>query len=141
MTPAPIVGVADSLETRLLDAARHVEGLNDQTAALMREAAKAITPDAAAIAALDRASELFHEILSAINAKRILADLPASPSNPAQTWLRTELEKNLRDDKVIARLAADGFELCVRQLHAMGVPDITITSCNPSEEPPSDGKE
>lgn len=134
------------------------------------------TPDATkpAMAALERASELFHEILSAINTKKLLAELPTSKgaldcgecqgrgmvvqsygiegvtevscpacssATPAQRKMREALEGKLRDDKALAGLAADGFELCVRQLAAMGAPDITITSCHASDihMPGSDG--
>lgn len=33
------------------------------------------------------------------------------------------------------KLAADGFEQCVRALVELGAPDVSIHECNPTEEP------
>lgn len=97
----------------------------------------------AAIKALERASDLFHEILSAINAKGLLTGLPiATDASSAQLKMREALEEKLLDDKAIASRAGDGFALCVRQLAAMGVADITITSCSASDiHMPGEGEE
>lgn len=99
-----------------------------------RRAADKPTTAEAAIEVLKRASDLFHEILSAINAKELVAGLPVGKGvSAAQFKMREALEKKLLDDAAIARRAGNGFELCVLQLAAMGVSDITFTSCGPGD--------
>ena len=81
-------------------------------------------------AALREASGLFHQILSAIAAKRLLDREGHKMSQPIFDGLVTKL----MEPEAIERLAADGFETCVRVLAAMGAKDVTIHECNPTEE-------
>ena len=71
---------------------------------------------------LRRASEMFHEIVSAFSSEDLLA-------NCRNDVVAETLRKNLRSRDQIRRIAADGFELCVRALAAAGAPDVTIHEC------------
>jgi len=44
------------------------------------------------------------------------------------------MEKMLTGEE-IEKLCADGFEICVRALMALGAKDVTIFECSPTEEP------
>ena len=72
---------------------------------------------------LRRASEMFHEIVSAFSSEDLLAGCRNSAA-VAET-----LRKNLRTRDQIRRIAADGFELCVRTLAQVGAPDVTVHEC------------
>ena len=72
--------------------------------------------------ALSRASELFHEILSALSSEDLIAGC-------RNTVVADKLRENLRTPDQIRRIAADGFELCVRALAAAGAPGVTIHEC------------
>ena len=87
--------------------------------------------------ALRRASEMFHEILSAISSKDLLAGCQNSV-------VVEKLKENLRTRDQIRKIAADGFEVCVLALSEMGAPDVTIHECGSQafgEEPWSRGDE
>jgi hypothetical protein len=73
--------------------------------------------------ALQRASEMFHEILSAISSK----DLLAGCKNDV---IAEKLKGNLRTRDEIRKIAADGFEVCVLALSAMGAPGVTVHECS-----------
>lgn len=71
---------------------------------------------------LRQAADKFHAILSTLASRRLLAT-----ERPLTAPLREKLEGNsVRDPE---KLAADGFELCVRALAKMGAPDVTIREC------------
>jgi hypothetical protein len=72
--------------------------------------------------ALQRASELFHEIMSAISSK----DLLVGCKNDV---IAEKLKENLRTRDEIRKIAADGFEVCVLALSEMGASDVTIHEC------------
>ncbi len=80
--------------------------------------------------ALREASDLFHQILSALAARRFLTS-----GKPLTEPMRVEFTKRTLDPEAIERLAADGFEKCLLALHAIGAEGVTIHECSPSEEP------
>lgn len=80
---------------------------------------------------LREASDLFHKILSAIAAKRLLDCEGHKMPRP----IHEGLVAKLLEPEAIERLAADGFEMCVRALALLGAEGVTIHECNPSEEP------
>ena len=71
---------------------------------------------------LRRASEMFHEIVSAFSSEDLLAGCH-------NAIVAEKLRENLRTPDQIRRIAADGFELCVRALAAVGAPGVTIYEC------------
>lgn len=71
---------------------------------------------------LRRASEMFHEIVSTFSSEDLLAGC-------RNTVVVEKLKENLRTRDQIRRIAADGFELCVRSLAAMGASGVTIHEC------------
>ena len=72
--------------------------------------------------ALRRASEMFHEIVSAFSSEDLLAGC-------LNAVVAEKLRENLRTRDQIRRIAVDGFELCVRALAAAGAPGVTIHEC------------
>ena len=72
--------------------------------------------------ALGRASEMFHEIVSAFSSEDLLAGC-------RNAVVAEKLRENLRTRDQIRRIAVDGFELCVRVLAAAGAPGVTIHEC------------
>ena len=74
------------------------------------------------VAVLRRASEMFHEILSAISSKDLLAGCKNSV-------VSEKLKENLRTEDQIRKIAADGFEACVLALSVAGVPGVSIHEC------------
>ena len=77
---------------------------------------------AASEQALRHAADLFHEIVAAI----VSEDRLTSCRNAIVT---EKLRGNVRSREQLQRVAADGFELCVRALAALGAPDVTIHEC------------
>jgi hypothetical protein len=73
---------------------------------------------------LRRTSTLFHEIVSAISSEDILA------KPRVNAVIQEKLQGNLRTREQLRTIAADGFELCVRALAAMGATDVTIHECS-----------
>lgn len=71
---------------------------------------------------LRRASEMFHEIVSAFSSEDLLAGC-------RNAVVAEKLRENLRTRDQIRRIAADGFELCVRTLAQGGAPDVTVHEC------------
>lgn len=88
----------------------------------MKPTTKPVEP----VEALRQASEKFHEIVSAFSS----ADLLASARNAV---IADKLRDNLRSIDQLRRIAADGFELCVRALADLGAPDVTIHECGDRE--------
>lgn len=87
--------------------------------------------------ALRRASEMFHEILSAISSKDLLTGCK-------NAVVVEKLKENLRSRDQIRKIAADGFEVCVLALSKMGAPGVTIHECGASalgEEPWDQGSD
>lgn len=66
---------------------------------------------------------MFHEIVSAFSSEDLLADCK-------NAVVAEKLRDNLRTRDQIRRIAADGFELCVRALAKMGAPGVTIHECS-----------
>ena len=92
-----------------------------------------MTTSKASEVAMERASEMFHEILSAFASE----DLLAGCSNAV---VAEKLRDNLRTRDQIRKIAADGFELCVRALAQMGAPNVSIHECGKRDlEPWSEG--
>lgn len=75
--------------------------------------------------ALRQAADLFHEIGGSVAAEKLLAE----PRNAQHAIMGPMLRENLRTPDQIQRISADGFELCVRALAALGAPDVTIHEC------------
>lgn len=75
---------------------------------------------------LRRATALFHEVGSAIAAEDLLP-------NCCNEVLAGKLRENLRSHDQIKRIMADGFELCVLALAALGETDVTIHECGDRE--------
>jgi len=82
----------------------------------------------AAEEALRRASDKFYEIVSAFSAEGLLAK-DRNPSNQRLMEMLREVREQLRTPEQLRKIAADGFELCVRALAAMGASDVTIHEC------------
>lgn len=81
--------------------------------------------------ALRRAADMFHEIVSALVSKE---RLPKTQN----TIVAAKLSENLRTPEQIQKIAADGFDLCVRALAELGAAGVTIHECGPvafGEEP------
>lgn len=65
---------------------------------------------------------MFHEILSALASEDLLAGC-------RNAVVQDKLRDSLRSRDQLKKIAADGFELCVRALAQMGAPDVTIHEC------------
>lgn len=74
---------------------------------------------------LRQAADMFHEIGSAHEARRLLD----REGHKLPQVMYDDFTKKLRDPAAISKIASDGFELCVRALAAMGAPDVTIHEC------------
>ena len=72
--------------------------------------------------ALQDAADRFHEIVSAMAAKDLLA-------NTRNEKIAASLREKLRSRDQIKEIACNGFEACVRALAAMGAADVTIHEC------------
>jgi len=77
------------------------------------------------IEVLRRASEMFHEIVSSISSKDLLA-------NCKNSIVAEKLKENLRTRDQIRKIAAEGFDVCVRALSVAGAPGVTIHECGDS---------
>lgn len=82
-------------------------------------------PEAALRAAADR----FMQIVSGFSAARILAREGAKMSQ----LFYDELAANLLSKEDMEKIAADGFEGCVRALAALGAKDVSIFECKASD--------
>lgn len=86
--------------------------------------------------ALRQAAKLFHEIVGAITARDMLGR--TGENLVAAKLIRAKLRGDLRSPEQLRRIAADGFELCIRALVEMGATDVSIHECSAVdiEEPP-----
>jgi hypothetical protein len=82
--------------------------------------------------ALRQASDLFHEIGSAIAAKDLLAD----ERNTRNAIMSKSLDEKQRSSDQLRKISADGFELCVRALADLGAADVTIHECGAQDMEP-----
>lgn len=71
---------------------------------------------------LRQVADMFHEVGMAIAAEEFIA-------NCRNEIFVEKLRKNLRSKEQLKQITADGFELCVRALAAMGAKDVTIHEC------------
>ncbi len=76
--------------------------------------------------ALRAASEALHKIGAACNARKLLDRDGHKLSQP----MHDSLCRNLLDPDEILKIAADGFEACVRALAELGAKDVTILECS-----------
>jgi hypothetical protein len=76
--------------------------------------------------ALRRAADMFHEILSAHSAHKLLV-------RPLNEVMREKLQAALRSNDQICEIAADGFEVCVRALAELGAKDVSIHECGEAD--------
>jgi hypothetical protein len=75
--------------------------------------------------ALRAAADAFHKIVSDHGARAILDREGYKMPQPMYDAL---FGKRL-DPSEVSKIAADGFETCVRALAAMGAPDVSIHEC------------
>lgn len=75
------------------------------------------------------ASEAFRRIVSALNAEKLLA----RDGYKLPTLLVESLTAKKLSPDEMSKVAADGFELCVRALVQMGAPDVTFHECGERE--------
>lgn len=75
---------------------------------------------------LRRASDLFAEIGSALSAEALLGN---ARTVAVTDKIREKLTQNLRTSDQLRKIAATGFELCVRALAERGASDVTIHEC------------
>jgi hypothetical protein len=75
--------------------------------------------------ALRGAADALHRIVSAIGVEKLLSrEGYKMPSQMFEALVAKKLTPN-----EMSKVAADGFELCVRALVEMGAPDVTIREC------------
>jgi len=72
---------------------------------------------------LRRAADMFHEIGSAISSENLLG------KPRVNAVIAEKLRGNVRSREELQKIAADGFELCVRALAEMGAKDVTFREC------------
>ena len=75
--------------------------------------------------ALRVAASAFHKIVADHGARKLLDREEHKLSQP----LYDSLVGKLLDPSEVEKIAADGFELCVRALGAMGAKDVSIHEC------------
>lgn len=74
---------------------------------------------------LRQAADMFHEIIMALEARRFL-----DREGPKLSQVMCDdFTRKLRTPPEITKIAAGGFELCVRALAEMGAEDVTIHEC------------
>lgn len=74
---------------------------------------------------LRNAADLFHAIVSAHEARRLLD----REGHKLPQVMYDDFSGKLREPAQIMKMATDGFELCVRALAEMGATDVTIHEC------------
>jgi hypothetical protein len=79
-------------------------------------------------AALSVAADRFMQIVSGLAAARLLARDGAKLPQP----FYDKLAADVLSSEAIEKIAADGFEGCVRALAALGAKDVTIFECKAS---------
>lgn len=82
--------------------------------------------------ALREAADRFHEIVSGIASARLLARDGAKLSRPHYD----SIAGGVLASEEIEKIAADGFEGCVRALAGLGAPDVTIYECRAEDMEP-----
>lgn len=82
-------------------------------------------PASSAEEALRGAADALHRIVSAIGVDKLLSR--EGYKMPSQMF-EALVAKKLSPDEM-SKVAADGFELCVRALAEMGAADVTIHEC------------
>jgi len=88
---------------------------------------------------LRRAADLFYEIGGSVSAAKLLEN----PRNVDHVVMGPKLREGLRTPEQLQQIAANGFELCVRALQALGTTDVMIHECGKRDlEPwePDDGQ-
>ena len=74
---------------------------------------------------LRQAADMFHEIVAAYEARRLLDQ----EGHKLPQVMYDDFTSKLRAPPEITKIAAEGFELCVRALAEMGATDVTIHEC------------
>ena len=74
---------------------------------------------------LRQAADMFHEIGAAYEARRLLD----REEHKMPQAMYDSITGKLRTPAVLTKIAAEGFELCVRALAEMGATDVTIHEC------------
>lgn len=74
---------------------------------------------------LREAADRFHQILASFSSSRLLSRNGAKMPTP----LYESMSEKVLSNEALEKIAADGFELCVRALHALGASDVTIHEC------------
>ena len=75
--------------------------------------------------ALRAAADAFHKIVSDHGARKLLK----REGHKMPTPMYDSLVGKLLDPSQVDKIAADGFEICVRGLAAMGASDVSIHEC------------
>jgi hypothetical protein len=75
--------------------------------------------------ALRAASTAFHKIVADHSVRRLLA----REGHKMPQLMHDSLVGKLLDPSEAQKIAADGFEICVRALAAMGAKDVSIHEC------------
>jgi len=75
--------------------------------------------------ALRKAADLFHEIVAASEARRLLDQ----EGYKLPQGMYDDFTRKLRTSPEIMKIATDGFERCVLALAEMGAADVAIHSC------------
>lgn len=79
--------------------------------------------------ALRAAADIFHKIVSDHGAREILD----REGHKMPQLMVDSMTSKLLDPAEVDRLAADGFEICVRALAALGATDVSIHECKASD--------
>jgi hypothetical protein len=76
--------------------------------------------------ALRAAADAFHKIVADLSVRRLLA----REGHKMPQLMHDSLVGKMLDPAEVVKIAADGFELCVRALAATGASDVTIHECS-----------
>jgi hypothetical protein len=71
------------------------------------------------------AADLFHKIVSGVASARLIA----AEGHKMPQGMYDSIAAAVLTNEAIEQIAADGFELCVRALAAMGAKDVSIHEC------------
>jgi hypothetical protein len=82
--------------------------------------------------ALREAADLFHKIVSGLASARLIArEGVKMPQN-----MYDSIAAKILTNEAVEEIAADGFEVCVRALAALGAKDVSIHECRESDMVP-----
>lgn len=82
--------------------------------------------------ALREAADRFHKIVTGIASARLLAREGVKMSS----LVYESMAADVLSSEEIEKIAADGFEVCVRALARLGAPDVSIHECRAEDIDP-----